>query len=80
VDRSTEKNNVKRIIASGAYDTNENFRLLCQNDIEPAIMVRKNLSLSRAGGGRSRTHSPMKDVVVLNNSKPRDGNMISIWI
>jgi hypothetical protein len=60
VNRSTEKNNVKRIIASGAYDSNEHFRFLCQNNIELAIMVRKNLSLSRERGGRSRTHSPRK--------------------
>jgi len=45
---------------------------LFQNDIEPAIMVRKNLSLSREGGGRSRTHSPRKEVVVINNSKLKD--------
>jgi hypothetical protein len=41
-------------------------------------MVRKNLSLSREGGGRSGTHSPRKEVVVLNKSKLRDGNMILI--
>ncbi|HEY6883068.1 MAG TPA: hypothetical protein VI278_03415, partial [Nitrososphaeraceae archaeon] len=41
-------------------------------------MVRKNLSLSREGRGRSNTHSPRKEVVVLNNSKLRDGNMILI--
>jgi hypothetical protein len=41
-------------------------------------MVRKNLSLSREGGGRSRTHSPRKEVVVLNKSKLRGGNMILI--
>jgi hypothetical protein len=58
--QTNRKNNVKRIIADGAYNSNENFRFLCQNDIEPVIMVRKNLSLSREGGGRSRTHSPRK--------------------
>src|SRR2546421_8923942 len=42
VDRAMENNNVKRIIADGVYDSNENFRFLCQNNIEPAIMVRKN--------------------------------------
>ncbi|HET7391482.1 MAG TPA: hypothetical protein VFJ51_11705, partial [Nitrososphaeraceae archaeon] len=76
MDRPMEKNNVKRTIADSAYNSNENFRFLCQNDIEPAIMVRKNLSLSREGSGRSNTHSPRKEVVVLNNSKLRDGNMI----
>jgi len=44
VDRAMENNNVKRIIADGAYDSNENFRFLCQNNIELAIMVRKNSS------------------------------------
>ena len=64
VDRAMENNNVKRIIADGAYDSNENFRFLCQNDIEPAIMVRKNSSLSIGGGRRSMTHSPRKEVVL----------------
>ena len=60
-----ESNNVKRVIADGAYDSNENFRFLCQNDIEPAIRVRKNSSLSIGGGGRrSMTHSPRKEVVL----------------
>ena len=36
-----ESNNVKRVIADGAYDSNENFRFLCQNDIEPAIRVKR---------------------------------------
>ena len=73
-----EKNNVKRTIADSTYNSNENFRFQCQNDIEPAIMVRKNSSLSREGRGRSRTHSPRKEVVVLNKSKLRDGNTILI--
>lgn len=67
VDGAMENNNVKRIIADGAYDSNENFRFLCQNNIEPAIMVRKNSSLSIGGGGgrgRYSTHSPRKLVVV----------------
>ena len=66
-----ESNNVKRVIADGAYDSNENFRFLCQNDIEPAIRVRKNSSLSIGGGGgrrrrrkRCRTHSQRKEVVL----------------
>ena len=72
------KNNVKRTIADSTYNSNENFRFQCQNDIEPAIMVRKNSSLSREGRGRSMTHIPRKEVVVLNKSKLRDGNMILI--
>jgi hypothetical protein len=67
VDRAMENNNVKIIIADGAYDSNENFRFLCQNDIEPAVMVRKNSSLS-IGGGSARIHSPRK-VVVLKQLK-----------
>jgi Transposase DDE domain len=68
VDRAMESNNVKRVIADGAYDSNENFRFPCQNDIEPAIRVRKNSSLSIGGGGggrkRCRTHSQRKEVVL----------------
>ena len=56
-------NNVKRIIADGAYDSNENFTFLFQNDIEPAIMVRKNSSVSM-GRGRTMTYSPRKLVVL----------------
>ena len=43
VDRAMKNNNVKRTAADGGFDSNENFRFLYQNDIEPAIMDRKNL-------------------------------------
>ena len=43
VDRAMKNNNVKRTTADGGFDSNENFRFLYQNDIEPAIMDRKNL-------------------------------------
>jgi Transposase DDE domain len=75
-DREMENNNVKIISADGAYDSNENFRFLCQNDIEPAIMVRKNSSLS-IGGGSARIYSPRKVVVLkqLKNYKRRKHNI-----
>jgi hypothetical protein len=41
---AAENNNVKRVIADGAYDSKENFRYLFDNDIEAAIKVRKNSS------------------------------------
>ncbi len=42
-----ENNNVKRVIADGAYDSKENFRYLFDNDIEAAIKVRKNSSANK---------------------------------
>ncbi|HET7284579.1 MAG TPA: IS5 family transposase, partial [Nitrososphaeraceae archaeon] len=42
VDNASENNDVKRVIADGAYDSKENFRYLFYNQIEAAIKVRKN--------------------------------------
>ena len=42
VDYASENNDVKRVIADGAYDNKENFRYLFHNQIEAAIKVRKN--------------------------------------
>jgi Transposase DDE domain len=44
IENAAENNDVKRVIADGAYDNNENFRYLFDNDIEAAIKVRKNSS------------------------------------
>ena len=44
---AAENNNVKRVIADGAYDSKENFRYLFDNDIEAAIKVRKNSSANK---------------------------------
>jgi transposase len=42
VDNASENNDVKRVIADGAYDSKENFRYLFHNQIEAAVKVRKN--------------------------------------
>jgi hypothetical protein len=42
VDNASENNDVKRVIADGAYDSKENFRYLFHNRIEAAVKVRKN--------------------------------------
>ena len=63
VDKAMENNDVKRVIADGAYDSNENFRYLYDNDIEAAIKIRKNSS-SLSG----RAYSP-RNVVVLKQLK-----------
>jgi len=44
VDNALENNTLKIVIADGAYDSKENFRYLCDNNIEAAIKVRKNSS------------------------------------
>jgi hypothetical protein len=44
---AAENNNVKRVIADGAYDSKENFRYLFDNEIEAAIKVRKNSSADK---------------------------------
>ena len=44
---AAENNNVKRVIADGAYDSKENFRYLFDNNVEAAIKVRKNSSADK---------------------------------
>ena len=44
VDNALENNDVKRVIADGAYDSKENFRYLFHNQIEAVIKVRKNFN------------------------------------
>ena len=40
----SENNDVKKILADGAYDSNDNFRYIDKMKIEPVIRVRKNSS------------------------------------
>lgn len=42
VDNASENNDIKRVIADGAYDSKGNFRYLFDNQIEAAVKVRKN--------------------------------------
>jgi len=42
VDRVSKNNDVKRVLADGAYDSKKNFQYLYDNGIESAIKVRKN--------------------------------------
>jgi transposase len=49
VESSRRKGNVRRVLADGAYDSKNNFRMLASNNIEAVIRVRKNASLK--GGG-----------------------------
>ena len=68
VDKAMENNDVKRVIADGAYDSNENFRYLYDNDIEAAIKIRKNSS-SLSSSSRGRAYSSPRNVVVLKQLK-----------
>jgi hypothetical protein len=47
IENAAENNDVKRVIADGAYDNKENFRYLSDNGIEAAIKVRKNSSADK---------------------------------
>jgi hypothetical protein len=60
---AAENNDVKRVIADGAYDNNENFRYLSDNGIEAAIKVRKNSSADKL------TDSHPRNIVVLQQLK-----------
>jgi hypothetical protein len=44
VDNVSENNYVKKVLADGAYDSNDNFRYIDKMKIEPIIRVRKNSS------------------------------------
>ncbi|MFL6380615.1 MAG: transposase [Nitrososphaeraceae archaeon] len=48
VDNALENNTLKRVIADGPYDSNENFQYLSNKNIEAAIKVRKNSSYDRS--------------------------------
>jgi hypothetical protein len=50
VDNALENNTLERVIADGAYDSNENFQYLSNKNIEAAIKVRKNSSYDRTAG------------------------------
>lgn len=41
--------NIKRVLADGAYDSRDNFQFLYDNNIDPAIKVRKNSSIKSMG-------------------------------
>jgi hypothetical protein len=63
IENAAENNDVKRVIADGAYDNNENFRYLSDNGIEAAIKVRKNSSANNI------TDSHPRNIVVLQQLK-----------
>jgi len=63
VDNALENNTLERVIADGAYDSNENFQYLSNKNIEAAIKVRKNSSYDRTVGCIPRKR------VVLNQLK-----------
>ena len=44
VDHASENNDVKRVIADGAYDSRKNFRYLSDYGIQAAIKVKRNSS------------------------------------
>lgn len=49
VKAASENNDVKRVLADGAYDSKKNFMYLSDNGIEAAIKVRKNSSGKAVG-------------------------------
>jgi hypothetical protein len=63
VDNALENNTLEKVIADGAYDSNENFQYLSNKNIEAAIKVRKNSSYDRTVGCIPRKR------VVLNQLK-----------
>lgn len=46
---NVQQTNIKRVLADGAYDSRDNFQFLHDNDIDPAIKVRKNSSIKSMG-------------------------------
>jgi hypothetical protein len=54
LDNHDEKNvKIKSVLSDGTYDSNENFKILDDNGIEPAIKVRKN-SIASSKNNRMR--------------------------
>ncbi|MGC1932351.1 MAG: transposase [Candidatus Nitrosopolaris sp.] len=60
ITNHTENNTLKRVIADGAYDNNENFQYLSDKNIEAAIKVRKNSSYDRSIGCYPRKRVVLK--------------------
>ena len=54
---------IKSVLADGAYDSNENFKCLEENKIQPGIKVRKNsiISSKNAGSRNKEVRSQTKD-------------------
>lgn len=64
IENAAENNDVKRVIADGAYNDNkENFRYLSDNGIEAAIKVRKNSFADKL------THCYPRNIVVRQQLK-----------
>jgi transposase len=42
IDNASENNKVKRVLADGMYDSDNNFRYLSKNHIKPGIKTRRN--------------------------------------
>ena len=61
VESSGRKGNVRRVLADGAYDSKNNFRMLASNNIEAVIRVRKNASL-RGGGCMPRKFAVLEQL------------------
>jgi hypothetical protein len=61
VKRASKNIAIGKVIADGAYDSKDNFQFLSNNNIEPAIKVRKNSSL-HAGGCYSRKVSAINQL------------------
>ena len=61
VESSGRKGNVRRVLADGAYDSKNNFRMLASNNIEAVIRVRKNASL-RGGGCMTRKFAVLEQL------------------
>jgi hypothetical protein len=45
VDKASENNNLKGVLADGMYDSNKNFRYLSKNHIKPGIKSRRNSTI-----------------------------------
>src|SRR5215831_12951401 len=58
VDDASENNKVKRVLADGMYDSNNNFRYLSKNHVKPGIKTRSNSK-------NNKTHCHSKNMSVI---------------
>jgi len=68
VDNVSKNNDVKCVLADGMYDSKKNFQYLYDNDIEPAIKIRKN-STGRSIGCYPRKIAVLQQVTDLDKWK-----------
>jgi len=69
VDNASENNKVKRVLADGMYDSNNNFRYLSKKRIKPGIKTRSNSKVKSTTNSHARNMSVIRQQTNLKRWK-----------